>query len=153
MKATKRTISIMLTAAIMLTTLLALMIPTSAATRSNGIQTQTITVTTKANWLYPGAESITLSQTKGLLVGNAFSKKSTWCYGNWDIVAKSTDGKHTVKAELNNGSVKIKLKPDKTYNITVAWDSDESFFRTVNKGGFISYPTWTVKSTHKATAK
>ena len=59
-----------------------------AATSSSGKSTRTITVSTKANWLIPGSESITLSQTKGVRSEkNPFTGKvkTKNCYGEWDI--------------------------------------------------------------------
>ena len=97
----------------------------SAATSSSGTRTQTITVITKANWLLPGSESITLQQTKGVctktttnwLTGKRSTKTSSE-YGTWNIVAKAIDGSHTVKKTLSGKSVKLNLKPNKTYSIT-----------------------------------
>ena len=127
----------------------------SAATRSSGTRTQTITVVTKANWCIPGSESITLKQEKGVCsCRNIFTgkTKTSKVYGCWDIVAKSTDGTHTVTKELNGGSVKIPLTPNKTYKITITWDDNETFFKTAGKGSFTSYPTWRVDSTWKVSS-
>ncbi len=133
-----------------------LCVPASAATKSNGTKTVTMIVETKANWLYPGSESITLSQTKGtcsLRTYNIFKgkwqTKTSKVYGEWDIVAEATDGSHRVTATLSGSSVKIKLKPNKTYKITVTWDSMDETFTTLDKGAYTKYPTWKVKSTHK----
>lgn len=126
-----------------------------AATSSSGKSTRTITVSTKANWWYPGSESITLSQTKGVRSEkNPFTGKvkNRNCYGEWDVVAKATDGSHTVKATLNGGSKKINLKPNKTYKITVTWDSTIDLIESVDKGSFTKLPTWKVKSTHKVSS-
>ncbi len=137
---------------LLLTMLLSLAIPASAATKSNGIKTVTMTVTTKANWWIPGSESITLSQTKGTCSTRPlFSKKDkiSKVYGCWDVVAVATDGSHKVTKNFDGSSVKLNLKPNKTYKITISWDSQASFFQTVGKGNFTSYPTWKVKSTYK----
>lgn len=126
-----------------------------AATSSSGKRTQTITVSTKANWLKPGSESITLKQTKGTRQEtNPFTGKvkSKNCYGEWDIVAKSTDGKHTVKTTLKDGSKKINLKPNKTYKITVTWDSQADIFDSLDHGNFSKLPTWRVSSTYKVSS-
>ena len=126
-----------------------------AATGSNGKNTQTITVTTKSNWWRPGSESITLAQSKGTRTSKTYSfwkgwrEKTTNCYGTWKIVAKSTDNKDTVKQTLKDSSVKIKLKADKTYKITVSWDSDKDTIDSVTKGSFSSLPSGWVKSTNK----
>lgn len=142
--------------ALIVCTLLGICMPASAATCSSGTRTQTITVTTKANYLKPGSESITLSQTKGTCQRRSYniftgrtSIKTSKAYGEWDIVAVATDGSHTVRKTLSGGSVKINLKPNKTYKITVTWDSTAATFTELSKGGFVSYPTWRVKSTWK----
>lgn len=124
----------------------------TAATSSSGTSTRTITVVTKANWWKPGSESITLSQTKGVR-----SEKNVWtgktktkkCYGTWKIVATSTDGKHTIKKTWDDGSIKLNLKANKTYRITVTWDSQADIFDTLDHGSFTTMPTWRVKSVYK----
>ncbi len=131
----------------------------SAATCSSGKSSRTITVATKANWLIPGSESITLSQTKGTRTSKTYNvisgktKTNTKdCYGTWDIVAKATDGSHTVKGKLSGSSVKINLKPNKTYKITVTWNSSADTIDSVAKGSFTKLPTWKVKSTYKVSS-
>ena len=127
-----------------------------AATSSSGKSTRTITVVTKANWLYPGSESITLKQTKGTrteknynILNGKTTTKTKKCYGTWRVVAKSTDGKHTVNKTLKDGSLKISLKSNKTYKITVTWDSQADTFGTLDHGSFTQLPTWKVSGTHK----
>ncbi len=126
----------------------------SAATSSSGKSTRTITVSTKANWLKPGSESITLGQTKGVCTGTKYNYKlqakkvTSNQYGIWDVVAKSTDGSHTVKGTLKGSSLKINLKPNKTYKITVSWSSNNTFTE-LDKGTFTTLPSWRVKSTNK----
>ena len=156
MTTTKRIFTGTLALVMVFCTLFATSIPASAATRSYGIRTQTITVKTKANYWIPGSESITLSQSKGTCVKettNPFtgktSRKPSNQYGEWDIVVKATDGSHTFKRSLTGSSVKLNLKPNKTYKITVTWDSQAVFFKELKKGPFVSYPTWKVKSTWK----
>ena len=132
--------------------LFSMSVPVSAATNSYGIQTRTITVHTKANYWIPGSSSITISQSKGVCTKtNIFTKKekASKQYGEWDIVAKATDGSHTVSKSLTGGSVKLKLKPNKTYKVTISWDSNAQFFTEINKGNYTSYPTWRVKSAYK----
>ena len=155
MEKTKRISSVVISLLMIITTLVIMAVPASAATSSKGIATQTIIVTTKGNWWIPGSESITLSQTKGeCSYRNFITKKpvKSKVYGEWDIVAKSTDGQHTVKKTLDGSSVKIPLKPNKTYFITVTWDTQANNIRTLGKGSFTSYPTWKVKSTYKVSS-
>lgn len=126
----------------------------SAATTSSGKSTRTITVTTKANWLIPGSESVTLSQSKGVCTGTKYNLKfqaktvKTNQYGIWDVVAKATDGSHTVKKTFSGSSLKISLKPNKTYKITVSWSSQNTFTE-LEHGPFTTIPTWKVSSTYK----
>lgn len=126
----------------------------SAAKTSSGKSTRTITVTTKANWLIPGSESVTLSQTKGVCTGTKYNLKlqpktvKTNQYGKWDVVAKSTDGSHTVKKTLSGSSLKISLKPNKTYKITVTWSS-QNIYTELDYGTFTTLPSWKVSSTYK----
>lgn len=144
---------------LILSTIFSLFIPASAATYGSGTRTGTITVTTKANYWVPGSESITLSQTKGtcrLEKYNFFTGKTkvktSKAYGEWDIVARSTDGGHTVKATLRNGSVKLKLKPNKTYKISVSWDHTAATLTSLSKGNYTSYPSWRVSGTWKVSS-
>ncbi len=137
-------------------TLFVTTVPAFAATSSSGKSTRTIIVQTKANWWIPGGESITLSQTKGVCTERNFSlskrqyvTKTSKQYGEWDIVARATDGSHTTTATLKGGSVKVKLKPNKTYKITVTWDSTGNMFTELDHGTFTTLPTWRVKSTYK----
>lgn len=159
MTKTKRIFTGILALAMVFCTLLTMSIPASAATYSNGTSTRTITVVTKANYWMPGSESITLSQSKGTCVEknyNVFSGKTTTKtsnqYGEWDIVAKATDGSHTIKKSLTGSSIKLNLKPNKTYKITVTWDSQAAIFKALDKGSYSIYPTWQVKSTYKVSS-
>ena len=156
MTKTKRIFSSVIALAMVFCTLFAMSIPASAATCSSGTKSRTITVTTKANWLKPGSESITLSQSKGTCVKenyNIFTGKTTRKtsnqYGEWDIVVSATDGSHTFKKSLTGSSIKLNLKPNKTYKITVTWDTQAEFFKELDKGNYTSFPTWRVKSTWK----
>lgn len=153
---TKKIFSTVLAIAMIFCTIFALSLPASAATYSSGKQTRTITVVTKANYWLPGSESITLSQSKGVCTKETYnffkrktSVKTSKQYGEWDISVKSTDGKHSFKKSLTGGSVKLNLKPNKTYKITVTWDSQAELFKTLNKGNYTTLPTWRVKSTWK----
>ena len=130
-------------------------VPVSAATCSNGIKTCTITVKTKANYAIPGSESITLRQTKGVCEKESrgfmgrVKIKSSKQYGTWKVVAEPTDRRSVVKKTLSGGSVKLKLKPDKTYRVTVSWDSGAAGFVRLRKGNYTTYPAWEVGSTWK----
>ena len=134
----------------------------SAATSSSGTKTQTITVVTKANWSYPGSESITLAQSKGTFsyaetgkwgreTGKTKTKKD---YGSWDIKVSATDGSHSFNKRLNGSSIKLNLKPNKTYKITVSenWISSTFFGMKYRNARWTSYPRWNVKSTWKVSS-
>lgn len=156
MTKTKRIFTSVIAFALIFCTLFAMSIPASAATRSSGTQSRTITVTTKANYWLPGSESITIGQSKGTCVKetyNVFSgktkRKSSNEYGEWDITVRATDGSHTFTKSLRGSSIKLNLKPNKTYKITVTWDSQAAIIKTLDKGNYTSYPTWRVKSTWK----
>ena len=152
-----RRISCLLMAMLMLASMMmVLIVPTSAATKSNGKRSVTITVSTKANWWIPGSESITLSQTKGVCKVNRpiFGTKTSRVYGDWDIVVRATDGTHTYKKNWDDGSITLSLKPNKTYKITVTWDETASYISTAGagKGSFTTLPTWKVKKTYKCSS-
>ena len=145
--------------ALIVCTLFAISIPASAATCSYGTQTRTNTVSTKANWWIPGSESITIGQSKGICEKsnyNIFSGKTTKKisnqYGEWDITVKATDGSHSFSKTLTGSSIKLNLKPNKTYKITISWDSQAALFKSLDKGNYTSYPTWRVKSTYKVSS-
>ena len=156
MTKTKKIFSTVIAFVMIFCTIFSMTVPTSAATCSNGTKTCTITVTTKSNWFSPGSESITISQSKGTCVKetyNIFSgktkKKTSSQYGEWDIKVEATDGSHTFTKTLKGSSIKLKLKANKTYKITITWDSTAELFKIMDKGNYTSYPTWKVKSTCK----
>jgi len=155
MKKTGKILSAIIALAIIVCTLFALAAPAAAATRSNGKKSVTITVRTKSNYLLPGSESVTLGQKKGTCCWtNVFTgkKHESKQYASWNVSVQATDGSHSYTAELDGGSVKLKLKPNKTYRITVTWDSSETNHRIFDKGRFTSLPTWYVKSTWKVSS-
>lgn len=131
-------------------------LPASAATCSWGTRTQTITVHTKGCWWYPGSESITISQSKGCFSytnwqGQNATKKA---YGGWNISYYATDGSHSGTKYLSGSSVKINLKPDKTYTITISYDFNNDTFEAVSHKNFRwqTYPSWQVSSTWKVSS-
>lgn len=133
-----------------------MVIPADAATYSSGTATRTITVVTGSNWAYPGSESVTISQSKGTFTYN----KRTWSgskalskndYGTWDITVVSTDGTHRFSKTMKGSSIKLNLRPNKTYRITVSYDSYQDIFRGLDYSGmrWTRYPSWRVSSTWK----
>lgn len=155
----RKTVSLLMIIVSLMSIFAIFAVPASAATTSSGTQTRTIIVTTKGNWFIPGSESVTLKQTKGTCektTTNWFTgKKSTKVsqeYGTWNILAKAIDGSHTVKRTLSGSSVKIPLKPDKTYQITVTWNSLIGMGIEAAKGDFTRLPSWKVSSTWKVSS-
>jgi hypothetical protein len=156
MTKTKRIFTTIIAFTLIICTLCAASAPAAAATYSSGTQTRTITVKTKANYWIPGSESITISQAKGTCVAKSYNfitrkttTKTTKQYGTWIINVRSTDGRDSYSKRLTGSSIKLNLKPNKTYTITITWDSQAAFFKTLDKGNYTSYPTWKVKSTWK----
>ena len=133
-------------------------LPSYAATCSSGKNTRTITVSTYASYWYPGSSSITLKQTKGTL---AYSKTDIWGrhvetrttkeYGCWDVSVRATDGSHSYTKQFNGSSVKLTLKPNKTYKINVSYDSAQEIFLMVKRvnSRWSTLPTWHVSSSWK----
>ncbi len=121
-------------------------ISTSAATKSSGTKTQIITVVTKADWLKWGAESITLTQTAGKAQAwnYLWTGKTKSAYATWKITIRSTDGKHKDTQYLTGATKTVKLKPNKTYKITVEWSDYINWDK-----GFVSNPSWRVSKTNK----
>lgn len=133
-----------------------LVLPASAATTSSGTSTRTITVVTKGNWSYPGSESITLKQTKGTFTYTKWNEKTATksIYGTWKITVAATDGTHTYSKTWNNGSIKLTLKANKTYKITIAYNS---YVDTINQVSYSNFcwktrPSWKVSSTWKVSS-
>lgn len=153
---TKRIIAISLTIIIIFS---CMVLPASADTSNYGTDTKSITVVTKANWCYPGSESITLSQSKGIFsyaktswFGKVTGKTCTKSeYSTWRISVAATDGSHSYSRTWKNGSIKLPLKSNRTYNITVSYDSYQDTFRGLNYRHFrwTRYPSWRVSGTWK----
>ena len=139
-----------------------MILPASAATTSSGTSSRTITVVTKSNWSYPGSESITLSQSKGTFtysktnwLGQETGKTgSKTAYGTWKITVSATDGSHTYSKTWNDGSIKLTLKSNKTYKITITYDGTQDIFRALDYRNFrwSKYPSWRVSSTWKVSS-
>lgn len=147
---------------VIITILSCMVLPAGAATSNSGTSTRTITVITKANWSYPGSESITLSQSKGTFVyaktnwyGRETGKTGTKSeYATWKISVAATDGSHSYSKTWKNSSITLSLKPNKTYTITISYDSTQDIFRGIDYRNFrwTRYPSWRVKSTWKVSS-
>ena len=130
-------------------------ISTEAAT-SGGQGTYTLTVNTKANWKKPGSESVTLSNRKVVVQGYKYTllgKKKLQTkkyYPRYKITVKSTDGSHSFSKSMTSSSLKLNLKPDKKYYITVSYDGAAPVnFHGLSNATTITGPQWAVKSVYK----
>ena len=142
----------MVAMALLLISLLSLtIVPVSAATSSDGTSTQTIAVTTESNWWSPGRESITLSQEKGVRTNWRGKEKER--YGKWKVKYVNVDDANDKgSVTLSGSSVKVKLGRDKTYTITVEWDTMADLADASYYGPFTTNPTWSVSSTCKVSS-
>lgn len=137
-------------------------LPASAATSGNCNATYTLTVVTKGSWWYPGGESITLSQSKGTFsyaktnwLGQETGKTGTGtAYGTWRISVRATDGSHSFSRNLTGSSVKLNLKPNKTYKVTISYDGSADTFKALSYRRFrwTRHPSWRVSSTWKVSS-
>lgn len=139
-----------------------MVLPASAATSGNRNTSYTLTVTTKANWWYPGGESITLSQSKGTFqysktnwLGQETGQTATkTAYGTWRISVRATDGSHSFSKTLSGSSVKLNLKANKTYQITIRYDGTMDTFKALDYRNFrwTKHPSWRVSGTWKVSS-
>lgn len=106
----KKVISVFLVAAILIS---CFAVPALAATSGN-ISTRTMYVSTKANWLKPGKESITISRTQGSYKNNVKFK------GSWDVTVYKYGSGSKKSYSMNSDSVTIKLDRNASYKITVS---------------------------------
>ena len=154
----KKLIRILSLAMIVCTLVGVMILPAHAAT-SGTTGTRTIYAETKANWWYPGAESITLKQSKIKATYTGFfnSSKTTTreFYGVYNITVcnNSTGARKTYK--LTGASLKIKLDRNASYTITVQYDSNATFLKTPYPTGWIyksqTNPSWWVSGSCKCT--
>ena len=140
----KRLISFLLLASLVLTIFA---LPVSAATKGSN-KTANIYVTTKANWLKPGSESITLTPCKGQ------SATGTRFDGSWSIKVYQYGTGTTKYYTLKSSSLTISLKRNAEYKITV---TPTAAYRAVceihrTSGNLKSYPSWYVSKTNKVSS-
>ncbi len=141
----KRVIALLIVATLLCAVLA---IPISAATSGN-YSAKTIKVTTKANWLKPGSESITLSRTTGKY------KNGTEFTGSWSVKVERTDKSATTKYyTLKSSSLKINLARNATYKITVSPSASFKACVEINGGSrnVKTWSNWYVSSTHKVSS-
>lgn len=119
-------------------------IPASAA-KSGSNKSATIYVTTKANWLKPGGESITLTQKQGVdKSGKKFS-----C--SWNVKVYEYGSGKTKYYTFDKSSLKIALGRNKNYAITVSPTASYKAICEIKRtsGPLKSYPSWYVSKTYK----
>ena len=130
--------------------------PTSAAT--SGSTKATIYVTTKANYLYPGASSVTLTQTKQTMTFKSLTssktKTKTDYYGYYNITIYNVTKNKTSSETWSGGKTKkISLDPNCSYRITVTYNSTATVMFTNSPLGYsykgVTSPSWKVSSTWK----
>ena len=141
----KKTITFILVFSLIL---MVCMIPVSAAT-SGSNKSSAIYVTTKANWLKPGSESITITPKQGVAYnGTKFYCSYSVCvyrYGN------GTTKYYTLDSKCNGKSLKINLARNASYKITVTPSASYKAICEIKKTGgkLKSYPSWYVSNTNK----
>ncbi len=131
---------------------------TSYAATSGGSRSTTISVSTKANYWYPGTSSITLKQEKQTLTYKALlsnkTKTKSGYYGCYNIsVYNVTKNKKSSVYWGGGKTKKISLDPNCTYRITVNYNSTSTAIFTKQPIGYSwkksSSPSWNVSSTWK----
>lgn len=122
-----------------------------ASAASNG--STTYTVTTKANYWYPGSESITVKQVKEKYYSNK-KKTKTKTRNALSVTVKCTpiswsgDKKpKTITKTFSGSSKKIDLDKNVTYRVVVSW----KYVITAYNYGTIDEPYAYISDSHKAT--
>lgn len=156
---TKKTIfSRIMAIALCIMTLLSLTTVFSFASTSGGKKSATIYVESKANYWYPGASSVTLTQQKQTLTFKAlFSNKTktkTGYYGCYDIKVYNVTKGRTQNVYWGGGKTKkISLDPNCVYRITVRYNDLNTDLFTSAPLGYSwkksTSPSWWVSSTWK----
>lgn len=140
---TKRLISILL----VVTFLFAIFAIPASAAKSGSNKTANIYVTTKANWLKAGSESITLTPKAGVMKNNVKFNNCSWTVK----VYKYGTGTTKYLTLKGNSSLKINLDRNASYQITVTPTASYKAICEINKAGtgIKTYPSWYVSSTNK----
>lgn len=122
-------------------------VPASAANGSH-----TYTVTTKANYWYPGSESITVKQVKEKYYSNK-KKSKTKTRNALVVTVKCTPTSwsgnkkpKTVTETFSGSSKTIKLEKNATYRVNVSW----RYVITAYNYGTVDEPYAYISGTHKA---
>ena len=121
MTTTKRAFSVFLCLLTIFTVLSSTLLQASAYS-----DTDYYTVTTKANYWYPGSESITVSQSKEEYYSNKAhtkTKKGNALVCTVTCTPISGSGKKTIKESFSGSSKKIKLDKNTTYSVKITYKS------------------------------
>lgn len=157
----KKTISRIIAVFLCLSMLFALSAEIAFAATSGGKGSTTINVTTKANYWYPGASSITLKQSKQTLtyrqLTGSKTKTKTGYYGCYDITVYNKTENDSYSVYWGGGQTKkISLDPNCTYRITVRYNSTATALFTSQPFGYSwkssSSPSWSVSSKWKVSS-
>ena len=121
MTTTKRILSVFLCVLTIFTVLSTTMLQASAYS-----DTDYYTVTTKANYWYPGSESITVSQSKEVYYSNKAhtkTKKRNALVCTVTCTPISGTGKKTITQSFSGNSKKINLEKNTTYRVKITYKS------------------------------
>ena len=121
MTTTKKIISVFLCVLTVFTILSSTMLQASAYS-----DTDYYTVTTKANYWYPGSESITVSQSKEVYYSNKAhtkTKKRNALVCTVTCTPISGTGKKTITESFSGSSKKINLEKNTTYRVKITYKS------------------------------
>lgn len=121
MTTTKRIVSVFLCVLTLFTVLSSIMLQASAYS-----DTDYYTVTTKANYWYPGSESITVSQSKEVYYSNKAhtkTKQRNALVCTVTCTPISGSGKKTITQSFSGSSKKIKLDKNTTYRVKITYKS------------------------------
>lgn len=148
----KKALSVLLAMITLLTLMSIAPFSASAATSGTKSSSSTITVRTKSNYWYPGSSSITLKQSKC-----KYTYKNTWGktktasgYADFKINVYCTNTGKSFTKRLDSSSEKIKLDPNKTYKITVSYDSMGTWLNLNGRTPtWKQTPSWRVSGTWK----
>lgn len=133
---------------------------TAQAATSGTTGSRTITVNTKSVYYYPGSSSITLKQDKCTLTWKSLfgkkTKETSGYYGCYIItICNVTDNETVTKKWNGKKSITLSLKGNKTYKITVSYDSYNSYYKLMGAqpkgyGNYSGYsPRWSVSGSWK----
>ena len=121
MATTKKILSVFLCVLTIFTVLSTTMLQASAYS-----DTDYYTVTTKANYWFPGSESITVSQSKEVYYSNKAhtkTKKRNALVCTVTCTPISGSGKKTIKKSFSGSSKKIELEKNTTYRVKITYNS------------------------------